>query len=206
MQVRFCRQLSGSFDGISLGAFRPGVTYRLGARIAKVFLEQGWAAPADDASLTPTVRPPPTDTSTLVLVVDDDADMRQLTATVLASSGYDVIEAVHGEHGLARLCHHIPDLVVLDLNMPIMDGWRFCAALQSLPNGPLASVPVLLLTGADGAHQHLTALKAIGLVQKPFEPDDLLRAVETALNGNSHSSRSGDRQDGASTARDRSSS
>ena len=83
----------------------------------------------------------------LVLVVDDHTDLREFAARVLASSGYDVIEAFDGRDAISSLCRHAPDLVVLDLNMPGMDGWQFRAEQEALPDGHLAAIPVLLVTG-----------------------------------------------------------
>jgi len=71
--------------------------------------------------------------------------------------------------------------VILDLNMPVMDGWQFRAEQQRLPDGHLATIPVLLVTGADDAPDHAVRLKAVGLVKKPFDPDQLLEAVQQAL-------------------------
>ena len=87
----------------------------------------------------------------------------------------------HTEIFSERLCEHHPDLVLLDLNMPVMDGWQFRAAQARLMQSDLVNIPVLLLTGADGAREHASMLNAIGLVEKPFHPDQLLDAVRTAL-------------------------
>jgi CheY-like chemotaxis protein len=179
MRVRICQPLSGSLDGIRLDEFRAGSTYALGMHIASAFVAQGWAEPAargDD--LSSPVRPP-IDPSALVLVVDDEPAMRDLTTTLLALNGYDVVDAAHGADGIARLHQHIPDLVILDVNMPVMDGWEFCAELHGL-DGCLGSVPILLLTGADGAQRQAAKLK-VRLLHKPCDPDRLLQAVEEAL-------------------------
>jgi CheY-like chemotaxis protein len=178
MRVRICRQPAGAVDGISVGHFRPGSVYDLGTQLANVFFAEGWAEPVANAE---DRRSPSGHISALVLVVDDDADLRQLTVRVLAGNGYSVIEARHGREGMARLIQHTPDLVVLDLNMPVMNGWEFCAEQQRLSAGRLAAVPVLLVTGADDAGTHAATLKAVGLVRKPFDPEHLLAAIETVL-------------------------
>jgi CheY-like chemotaxis protein len=180
MRVRICRQPAGAIDGMSVEHFRPGLVYDVGTQLASVFLAEGWAEPVDanDGSRENKLAKPVT---ALVLVVDDDTDIRQLTASVLACNGYGVIEARHGREGMTRLRQDTPDLVVLDLNMPVMDGWEFCAEQQRLAEEPLASVPVLLVTGADDATAHAATLKAVGLVRKPFAPEHLVAAIKTAL-------------------------
>jgi CheY-like chemotaxis protein len=89
--------------------------------------------------------------------------------------------AQHGREALERLCERCPDLVLLDLNMPVMDGWQFRAEQRRLVEPRLVNVPVLILTGADGANQHASTLDAVGAVEKPFDPNRLLNAVRTAL-------------------------
>ena len=180
MHVRICRQPAGAIDGTSVEHFRPGLIYDVGTQLASVFVAEGWAEPVDGHDGSP-INQPASPVPALVLVVDDDSDLRQLTATVLACNGYGVIEARHGREGMARLVQDTPDLVVLDLNMPVMDGWEFCAEQQRLSEGRLASVPVLLVTGADDASAHTGTLKAVGLVRKPFDPEHLVAAIKTAL-------------------------
>jgi CheY-like chemotaxis protein len=120
--------------------------------------------------------------SAVILVVDDEDDLRAFTVSLLRAHGYGVLEAQHGEAAIESLCKHAPDLVVLDLNMPIMDGREFCVAQQKLPDPQLAGVPVLLVTGAEGdTSRDAEDMNAVGLVRKPFEPDQLLTAIHTAL-------------------------
>jgi CheY-like chemotaxis protein len=177
MRVRICRHLTGVLDGVPLEQFRNGGVYDLGAQLTNLFLSEGWAEPADGADLSS----PPLPASALVLVVDDDTDVRRLAALVLAYNGYRVLEARHGREGIGNLVQYAPDLVVLDLDMPVMDGWQFRAEQQNLPEGDLAAIPVILMTGADDAGEHAANLKAAGLVEKPFNPEKLLAAVGSAL-------------------------
>ena len=182
MRLRIRRRLQGSIDGVALDHLRIGLIYEIDTQVANVLLAEGWAEPsgaADDA--LPSPRPPPRTHSAVILVVDDEPDLRQLTADLLISHGFDVMNAQHGREALERLCEHHPDLVLLDLNMPVMDGWQFRAAQARLMQSDLVNIPVLLLTGADGAREHASMLNAIGLVEKPFHPDQLLDAVRTAL-------------------------
>jgi CheY-like chemotaxis protein len=180
MRVRICRQPAGAIDGMSVEHFRPGLIYDVGVQLANVFLSQGWAEPVDAHEDNPAEQPS-VRVAALVLVIDDDTDLRKMTADVLACNGYGVIEAQHGREGLARLVQDTPDLVVLDLNMPVMDGWQFCAEQQQLLDGRLASIPVVLVTGAEGAAAHSLTLKAVGVVEKPIDPERLLAAITAAL-------------------------
>ena len=182
MRLRICRRLQGSIDGVAIDHLRNGLIYEIATQVANVLLAEGWAeplGPADDA--LPSPRPPPRRRSAVVLIVDDEPDLRQLTADLLIGHGFDVVIAKHGREALERLGEHRPDLVLLDLNMPVMDGWQFRAAQARLVEFHLADIPVLILTGADGAPQHAATLHAVGLIEKPFDPDQLLDAVRTAL-------------------------
>jgi two-component system, OmpR family, alkaline phosphatase synthesis response regulator PhoP len=179
VRLRICRQPAGTIDGIRLDQFRPGLVYDIGSQLANVFLAEGWAHPLPEPA--EPVRPPPQRIAALILVVDDQTDLRQLTADLLACNGYDVVQAGHGREGIAKLCEHAPDLVVLDLNMPVMDGWQFRAEQLRLPDGHLTAIPVLLLTGEDGSDDQITTLKAVGLIKKPFDADELLYAIQAAL-------------------------
>jgi CheY-like chemotaxis protein len=82
-----------------------------------------------------------------VLVVDDDADTRQRLRTVLERSGWSVIEAENGQAALAAIRERMPQLILLDLTMPVMDGFTFLHALREEPNG--RDVPVVVLTARD---------------------------------------------------------
>jgi CheY-like chemotaxis protein len=181
MRLRICGQPTGTIDGIPLDHFHPGLVYDISTQLAAVFLAEGWGEPCSDTDEGRRAPRPPNRLAALVLVVDDHTDVRQLTADVLGCNGYDVIEALDGRDGIASLCQNAPDLVILDLNMPVMDGWQFRAEQQRLPDGHLATIPVLLVTGADDAPDHAVTLKAVGLVKKPFDPDQLLEAVQQAL-------------------------
>jgi CheY-like chemotaxis protein len=182
VRLRICRRLQGSIDGVTIDHLRIGLIYDVATEVASVLLAEGCAEPlgaADEA--LPSPRPPPRRRRAVILVVEDEPDLRQLTADLLVSHGFDVLSARHGREALERLCEHRPDLVLLDLNMPVMDGWQFRAAQARLEQSHLVNIPVLLLTGADAAPQHAATLNAVGVIAKPFHPDHLLDAVRTAL-------------------------
>ena len=71
--------------------------------------------------------------------------------------------------------------MILDLNMPLVDGWQFRAEQQRLADERLAAIPVLLMTGEEDAAAHAEKLQAVGLVKKPFDVAQFLQAVERAL-------------------------
>src|SRR4051812_10456289 len=127
MLLRILVQPTGTIDGIAVDHFRIGGVYELGTQVACVFLAEGWAALADDDAVAVVRRPPSPDTTIapLVMVVDDDSEMRQMTTSLLTDHGYQVIVAAHGRDAIERLREQCPDVIVLDLNMPVMNGWEF---------------------------------------------------------------------------------
>lgn len=122
-----------------------------------------------------------------VLVVDDDVDFCEATKLLLDSKGYEVILAHDGKEGLEKVRAGRPDLVILDVMMPEMNGYDVCVVLKA--DGELRKIPVILLTAVD---QHLfktTYTQAMGLmteaddyIAKPVEPQDLVKRVEVWLN------------------------
>jgi two-component system KDP operon response regulator KdpE len=78
-----------------------------------------------------------------ILVVDDDASMLRLVSQVLARKGYEVLESSNGQDALRLLYNQKPDLVLLDLVMPAMDGWQTCSRIRDVS----ATIPVIMLTG-----------------------------------------------------------
>jgi CheY-like chemotaxis protein len=110
-----------------------------------------------------------------ILVVDDDRDLRDLLAAVLSSAGYDVLTAENGAAALSVLRTVLPDLIILDLMMPVMNGWQFREAQTALPD--YARIPVICLSGHHAARHQATALGINACVVKPFEIDDLFAVV-----------------------------
>ncbi len=117
-----------------------------------------------------------------ILIVDDDADFVESTKTVLESKPYDVIVAVNGDEGLRKAKKESPDLILLDIIMPVQDG--FTAAEQLKKDPKLAKIPLLMLTSyaARGAGTGIPQsrgreLKAEDYIDKPVTPRDLLAIV-----------------------------
>src|ERR671933_1253799 len=107
---------------------------------------------------------------TRVLVVDEDSTIRDVIALALSDAGYEVIEANDGAAALALVRQRPPDVILLDMRMPIMDGWEFAQAYRHLP-GPHA--PVIVVTAASDPAERAAEIKADGYLAKPFQLDDL---------------------------------
>jgi CheY-like chemotaxis protein len=112
-----------------------------------------------------------------VLIVEDDADLREVLAVVLSDEGFPVIQAVHGRDALEKLrSHSAVCLIVLDLFMPVMNGWAFRDAQRRDP--AIAGIPVVLVS-ADAAAARAAAgeLDVVAAMAKPLDFDALLRVV-----------------------------
>ena len=121
-----------------------------------------------------------------ILLVDDDPDFVESTKTVLESKPYDVIVAVNGDEGIKKARQENPDLILLDVIMPVEDG--FTAAEQLKDDPQLAKIPVLMLTSysSKGAETSIPRsrgyeLEADDYIDKPVSPNDLLAIVEKHL-------------------------
>jgi len=112
-----------------------------------------------------------------VLVVDDDRAIRGFVAEVLTDEGYEVKTAGDGSEALAVSREWRPDLIVLDLMMPVMDGWTFRARQRQVDG--LADVPVVVTSAATTLRTSRQALEPCILLAKPFELDALIGAVES---------------------------
>ncbi len=109
-----------------------------------------------------------------ILVVDDDEAIRSLVELALDSEGYEVSTAPNGAAALEVIGHEQPDLILLDMRMPVMDGWAFSRAYRSRP-GPHA--PIVVITAARDASERAAEVYADGFLNKPFDLDELLHLV-----------------------------
>lgn len=119
-----------------------------------------------------------TSTGKKVLIIDDEEDVRNLIGLRLQRAGYDTVAAANGLEGMRLFYKDRPDLVILDVAMPEMDGWQVLQRLREVSN-----VPVLMLTALAQERDKVKGLRggADDYVTKPFGKEELLARVEAAL-------------------------
>jgi two-component system, cell cycle response regulator DivK len=117
----------------------------------------------------------------LILVVEDQEELRRLYAEQLTLSGFDVIEAGNGEDAISHTSSHNPDVVLMDLSLPILDGWEATRRLKS--DTRTAHIPIVALTAHDGSGELQRATRAgcDWFVPKPCPPDALITEVRRVL-------------------------
>jgi CheY-like chemotaxis protein len=117
-----------------------------------------------------------------VLVVDDYPDAREMYAEYLQYSGFDVIEAGNGIEALERAADSAPDIILMDLSLPVMDGWEATRRLKA--DKATAHIPIVALTGHALAGILEGARKAgcDAFVTKPCLPEDLVKEIQKVLN------------------------
>ena len=106
-----------------------------------------------------------------VLVVDDDDGIRQFIRMALEDAGYEVVPASDGRGALEAIEGAAPDLIFLDMRMPVMDGWTFARTYRS---GPSPHAPIVVLTAARDAAQNASEIDADAFLAKPFPLRDLI--------------------------------
>ncbi|MGE0445734.1 MAG: response regulator [Vicinamibacterales bacterium] len=117
----------------------------------------------------------------LVLIVEDQADLRQLYAQQLVQDGFDVIEAENGDDAIARSSQLGPDVVLMDLSLPVVDGWEATRRLKG--DSRTAHIPIVALTAHDGSGELQRATRAgcDWFVPKPCPPEALIAEVRRVL-------------------------
>ncbi len=111
-----------------------------------------------------------------VLVVDDDPAIRSTVADILGLEGYAVATAENGEEALRLVETLRPSVVLLDMRMPVLDGWGFAREIHARG----ITVPILVMTAAPNARRWAAEIGAQSFIAKPFDLDDLLDAVQKA--------------------------
>ena len=113
-----------------------------------------------------------------ILVIDDDKDIRTIITEILDQSGYEVFTASSGQQGLELAAQMVPNLIILDLMMPGMDGWTVLTKLQHKP--ALAEIPVVILSGASGLEMALS-MGATAVLFKPVDAQQLTAEIAAQL-------------------------
>jgi CheY-like chemotaxis protein len=119
----------------------------------------------------------------LVLIVEDQSELRRLYAQQFSICGFDVIEAENGADAIAHTNSHAPDVVLMDLSLPVVDGWEATRRLKN--DVRTAHIPVVALTAHDGSGELQRATRAgcDWFVPKPCPPDALITEVRRVLAG-----------------------
>ena len=116
-----------------------------------------------------------------ILVVEDTEDNRRIIRDLLTSVGYELIEALDGAAGVAMAAQHKPDLVLMDMQLPVLDGYEATRRIKADP--ALAHIPVIAVTSyaLSGDEAKTKAAGCDGYVAKPFSPRQLLAKVREFL-------------------------
>ena len=116
-----------------------------------------------------------------ILIVDDEEDLSMIMTGVLEHAGFEVLTAVNGQLGLQMAQEHAPDLIFLDVMMPVIDGYQMCRFLKF--DEELKHIPIVIVTARQGAEDKKTALNvgADDVIVKPFDPPDLVAMAKKFL-------------------------
>lgn len=117
-----------------------------------------------------------------IVCIEDEEEMIELMSLILARHGYEVIGALGGQVGLEKVAEWKPDLVLLDLMMPVMDGWTVLQRMRA--DHELQHIPVVIVTAKANEMDRIFGLEVArvqGYVTKPFGPQELIRSVKHAL-------------------------
>ena len=117
----------------------------------------------------------------VILIVEDDPKSLKLTRDILQASGYTTIEATDGKQGVESAKAKKPDLILMDIMMPVMDGYNACHAIKT--DEATRKIPVVMLTamGYELNKELAKRLNADGYITKPFTPQELLDVVNQFL-------------------------
>ena len=118
-----------------------------------------------------------------VLIVEDQHDLRQLYVQHLTISGFDVIEAANGAEAIERASSGQPDVVIMDLSLPIIDGWEATKTLKA--DARTSHIPVVALTAHDGSGEleRATSAGCNWFIPKPCPPNALIAELRRVLSG-----------------------
>ena len=113
-----------------------------------------------------------------ILTVDDSRTIRDMLAHYLQQAGFEVVSAVDGSDGVEKFQAEDVDLVITDINMPVMDGYELIENIRSGDSGSRVPILVLSTESSDEKKMRAKIAGATGWIVKPFEPDSLIKAVK----------------------------
>jgi CheY-like chemotaxis protein len=116
-----------------------------------------------------------------ILIADDDRLSSTIAKDILESHGYQVVQAFDGQASLDAVAEGRPDVILLDLIMPLIDGWEVLYRLHSGPNSDIPVVIVSSLLESESALEHARQLGVLQVLHKPVPPRDLVDAVERVV-------------------------
>ena len=122
-----------------------------------------------------------------ILAVDDESDLTELIAYHLGRNGHEVETAANGWEAIEHVARNRPDLILLDLMLPDLDGFGFCEILRRNP--ATATIPIIIISAWASQDSHLLGLElgALDYITKPFSPHELVERVNRFLNLRVHS-------------------
>lgn len=112
-----------------------------------------------------------------ILVIDDEPEILSTVATILEFEGYEVEQAANGAEGLDCIERVRPSLVLLDMRMPVLNGWDFARILKEKG----VYLPIVVMTAAQDARRWAQEVGASGYISKPFDVEDLLTTVSSIV-------------------------
>src|SRR5438128_2578863 len=117
----------------------------------------------------------------MIVVVDDDSECLKLLTGILTSEGYNIRPADSGELALASIAAKPPELILLDIRMPWMDGFEVCRHLKACEE--TRDIPIIFLSAVNEVQERIEGLRlgAVDFISKPFHPDELLARVRIHL-------------------------
>jgi len=113
-----------------------------------------------------------------IMIVDDSASMRRVVGIALKGAGYDVLEGVDGKDALSKLTGQKVHMIISDVNMPVMDGIAFLKAVKQMPAYKFTPVIMLTTESEESKKREGQAAGARAWVVKPFQPEQLINAVQ----------------------------
>lgn len=116
-----------------------------------------------------------------ILIADDEEDVKLIVQLFLESKGYEIVTAFDGLDAIDKVKAEKPDLILLDLMMPLIDGFEVCRRLRD--NAETANIPIVMLSAASQTESKQRAIEAgaVDYIVKPFEPDHLQSVVKDIL-------------------------